>query len=146
MFHNSELTLRAASRNDFLLAITTAMLLAVFAALLSPMPASLLVIAVAFLSLHYCCLRWFEKRESNSRLIKINSGGELLLEDRYTGINTGALIGPQWSIRHIAVLRCSVENRIIYLVILKISQRPEQFRRLTVWLRHNSRNEGSQRP
>ncbi len=72
---------------------------------------------------------------------RINCNGDMLLGEQSGGFIVGSLSGTQWCSRYLAILRYKTADRVGYLVIFKVRQCPEQFRQLSVWLRHNSHNE-----
>lgn len=145
MFHDSELTLKAAGINDRLAATIVAYLLVLLSALISSN--TVLLISVnsfcIFFSYHYL-RRQGNRAETTGSIFRTNINGDLLLEQRSAGVIAGTLSGSQWCSRHMAILRYKAAGRVGHLLILKARQRPEQFRQLSVWLRHNSRNEGRQ--
>jgi len=145
MFHDSELTLKAAGRNDLLAAMIVAYILVFFAALLSPFPFWLILVnSFCIFFSYYYLWRQGNQSEATSSIFRTNTNGDLLLEQRSTCVIVGTLSGSQWCCRYMAILRYKAAGRIGHLMILKIRQQPEQFRQLSVWLRHNSRNEGRQ--
>lgn len=145
MFHDPELTLKAAGRNDFVVAMCVGYLLVLFSALLSSNAVLLISVNFCYIFFSYHYLRQQgDRAETTSRIFRTNANGDLLLEQRSAGVIVGTLSGSQWCSRYMAILRYKSAGRTGHLVILKVRQRPEQFRQLSVWLRHNSRNEGRQ--
>lgn len=154
MFHDTELTLKSASKSDYLIAMMIAYLLVVIAALLSSNAVLLISVnSFCFICSYHYYQRLNNRAEATSRVFRMNIDGNMLLEQRPVGVSAdvpadiiaGSLSGSQWCSRYMAILRYKTAGRIGHLVILKSWQRPEQFRQLSVWLRQNSRNEGRQR-
>lgn len=147
MFHDSEIVLRATGGNDFLPALAVVCFLVLMAALLNSN--TIWLISVIFLLIffsYYCYRRYGNGLGAISTTFRTNTNGDLLLERQSAPAIAGKLSGSQWCSRHMAVLRYKSLGRVGHLIILKMKQRPEQFRQLSVWLRHNSRNEGRREP
>ena len=145
MFHDSELELKAVGKNIFLPALAVTWFLALISAILSSNAIWLISVNCFFLCISYHCFKDSACRaETLCGSFIANAEGYLLLQRSPTATTAGKLSGSQWCSRHMVVLRYTSEGRVGHLVILKIQQKPEQFRQLSVWLRHNSRNEGKQ--
>ena len=147
MFHDTELKLKSVGRNDLLIVMVAAWLLALLAALISTNAVLLILInSLCFIFSYHYHQRLKNRAGAISHVFRMNPDGNMLLEQRSVGVLAvevgGSLSGPQWCSRYMAILRYKSGGRTGHLVILKFWQCPEQFRQLSVWLRHNSRNEG----
>lgn len=146
MFTDTELALATASKKDYRAALIAAGFLMLCAALNGSRPVWIITISIAVLLLSWLFHRQPGSRpDSTNKLLRLNSNGAMLLEDHAAGAIAGSLSGPQWCTRYLAILRYKAEGRVGHLLIFKVRQCPEQFRQLSVWLRHNSHNEGSLR-
>ena len=145
MFHDAELELKAAGKNIFLPALSLSFFLVLIPTFLSSNAIWLISVNCFFLCFSYHCFKDSACRaEPLCGSFFTNAKGDLLLQRSAAATVIGRLSGSQWCSRHMAVLRYKSVGRVGHLVILKIQQKPERFRQLSVWLRHNSRNEGKQ--
>lgn len=145
MFHDCELELEVTDNKDFLPLAMGGCSLGLIAAFSGPMSIWLILVNCFLLFFsYYIYMRPGNRDETMVNTLKTNINGDLLLEQLSVPVIFGQLSGSQWCSRYMAVLRYKAAGRIGHLVILKVKQHPDQFRQLSVWLRHNSRNEGRQ--
>ena len=145
MLHNTELELKAAGMKTFLPVFLVSLLLSLISAIFSSNAFFLISVNCLLVLIPYHYLkRSANQAKAVNQTFTANAEGDLCLEISMAAAKLGRLKGTQWCTRNLAVLRYQLAGKVGYLVILKFQQRPEQFRRLSVWLRHNSRNEGRQ--
>lgn len=134
------LTLKVASREDFILPVFTVALLSVFSALLSPQPV-LLVMLVLLVFATNRALRTLDLFKINNvkLTLVIFSDGRVKLKSEREDMIAGILDGQQWCTRHVAVLRISDrQGGVQKLVILSTQQQSaDVFRHLNMWLRQD---------
>jgi len=133
------LRLTVASRMDFFFPVCLLYLLVVIAALLSPQPVVLTVLAVAvFTAGRLASILGFYKTNNEKLTSVIFADGRVRLESGRGCLDAGILDGQQWCTRHLAVLRIANGNTRGNLLIMSFQQRDaSDFRRLSVWLRQN---------
>jgi hypothetical protein len=129
--------LNVSDRTDFFLPICALYLLVIVAALISPYP--ILLGLLAFLSFLAGWGKHILKlpKANNVKLTSvIFPDGRVQLESGQERVLAGFLNGQQWCTRHFAILQISDGNSIKKLFILSAQQRQNRdFRRLNMWLR-----------
>jgi len=123
---------------DFFLPLCLLQLLVVFAALLSPYPVLLALLAIVSFGAGWAVHILDLAKINNVKLTSvIFADGRVQLESNGERISAGILDGQQWCTSRLAVLRITDGDMTRKLVILSARQREAgDFRRLNVWLRH----------
>lgn len=139
MPEHAPIRLDVSDRTFFVLPVCALYLLAFAAALTSPHPLLLgLLAAVSFAAgwgPHILC---FSKANKVKLTSVIFPDGRVRLESGRERLIAGFLSGQQWCTRHFAILQISDGKSISRLFILSAQQRQQcDFRRLNMWLRHD---------
>jgi len=139
MLHNKPIKLTVSNRKDFDLAVFMLFLLAIVAALLSPFPALLTIIASLIFGAERIARIFIFSKTNNVELISIIfPGGRVRLESDREETVEGFLDGQQWCTRWLAVLRVSNADSTRKLVIRAAQQQGlDDYRRLKMWLRND---------
>ncbi len=139
MLHNKPLKLKVSNDRDLLVPVCVLHLLVVFAALLSPHPVVLTVLAVLIFGAGWVADTLKKSKPNNIELISvIFPDGRVRLESAQADTIEGVLEGQQWCTRWLAVLRVNIDDTTRKLVIQPSQQRQaDDFRRLNMWLRQN---------
>ena len=139
MLRNKPITLVVSNRKDFDLAVCMLYLLVILAALLSPFPVLLTVVASLLFGAERTVHSLIFAKTNNVKLISvIFPDGRVRLEsDREETIEV-FLDGQQWCTRWLAVLRVTNGDSNRKLVILAAQQQgTDDYRRLKMWLRND---------
>lgn len=132
------LTLTVANRRDFYFLMRVVLGLVLLAVLNSPIPFLQLSITFVFLAAAWQFpVILFAKMPLERVAISLAGNGELSIESNQGGPAEGVLSGTQWCNRYLAVLRFRSNNTVHHFVFFAACQRPDTFRQLCVWLRHN---------
>lgn len=139
MIHKTPIRLKVSTRKDFVLPLRMLNGLVVIAALISPHPFLLAVFAIMLFAAGWAApILGFPKTNSAELISIIFPDGRLRLESDRETIFEGFLNGQQWCSRRLAVLRITNGDKTRKLVIRTTQQQgPDDFRRLTVWLRQD---------
>jgi hypothetical protein len=143
MLHNKLIKLKIINKKDFVPFICLLYCLAVISALLSS-HAVVLTISVILL----CAVMWthlilnFSKSNNMELTSVIFADGRVRLESNKEDSIEGFLVGQQWYTRWLAVLQFS-DGEMTRKLVVKSAQQHEadDFRRLSMWLRHCSWND-----
>ena len=139
MLHNKPITLTVSNRKDFDLAVFMLYLLVVLAALLSPFPVLLTIVASLLFGAERTAHTFIFSRANNVKLIAIIfPDGRVRLESDWEETIEGFLDGQQWCTRWLAVLRVTKGDTTLKLVIRSAQQQgTDDYRRLNMWLRND---------
>ncbi len=138
MPYNRPLRLNVSGRKDFSILILAFFILAVVAAILSPEPVLLTLLVLSLFGAGWLALTLgFSKVNKVELMPVIFPDCRLRLESDHGPDVEGVLDGQQWCTRHVAVLRYIAEGKRQYLVLLSARQNPDDYRRLSVWLRQD---------
>lgn len=139
MLHNKPLKLKVSNKEDMLIPISVLQFLVVFAALVSPNPAALTILAILMTGAWWVADTLKKPKTNKLELILvIFPDGRVRLESAQSSIIEGFLDGQQWCTRWLAVLRVTHDDMTRKLVIQPAQQRrADDFRRLTMWLRQD---------
>ena len=136
---SASIELRVAGKSDFVLSFYLLFLAVILAAVLSPQPFYLTLLA----ALVFCAVRLvYTLYFNNINAVKLTSvifsdGRVKLISSRKDTIE-GFLDSQQWCTHWLAVLRVVSGGTIHRLVILSTQQqKADDFRRLNMWLRQN---------
>ena len=139
MPHNRPLRLKLASKKDFATAIRVLYGLIAVAVVLSPQPVVLTLSLLLFFGMAWIgrILGLYNVPNTNMTLIIFPDGHVRLKSDCEDKIE-GFLVGQQWCINRLAVLRINNGGTIKKLLILSAQQHSQDdYRRLNMWLRQD---------
>lgn len=147
MLQNKPLKLSVATARDFAVPLGIFSLLVLFAAALSPLPASSTLLAILLLSAGWSLyILRFLKVNSGILTAVIYADGQVCLQSEFEETRGGVLIGQQWSTNQLAVLRVGIDGIACTLIILGAQQaNASDFRRLTMWVRQGSYSGASEK-
>lgn len=137
MLLNQPLKLKVSDSEDFILYYRLLNLLVIFAALLSPYPMLLTLVAGLFSGVAWLVRTLKKSKTNNVELISvISADGRVQLESNREEIFKGFFDGQQWCIHRLAVLQISNGETTRRLIIRSSQQKgADDFRRLNMWLR-----------
>jgi hypothetical protein len=143
MLSNQPIRLIISNKRDFAPFIHLFYCLAVISALLSSHPVLVTVFMVLLCTAMWIYLILDFSKTNNIELISvIFSDGRVRLESNQEDTIEGFLDGQQWSTRWLAVLQFSDGEATRKLVVKSARQHEaDDFRRLSMWLRHCSWND-----
>ncbi len=139
MSFNRPLRLTVARKENFATPVRAVLLLALLAAILSPQPVSLSLLAIFIIGAGWVSpiLDFYKVSEVELALV-LFADGRVRLDTADDNVVEGFLSGQQWCTQRVAVLRASTAGEARYLLILPGQQDANAFRRLNAWLRQGT--------
>ena len=139
MLHKSPIRLKVSNSEDWGLPVWWVYLLVIPAALLSPHPVVLTLVAILLTGAVWTTRTLKLTKTNTVRLTSvIFPDGQVRLESNGEGKVAGIIDGQQWCTRWFAVLQFSNGNKTRRIIIRSSQQKElDDFRRLNIWLRQD---------
>jgi len=139
MLHKTPIRLKVSNSQDWGFPVCWVYLLLIPAALLSPHPVVLTLVATLLAGVVWTTFTLKFTKTNNIELTSIIfPDGQVRLESNAEGKVAGIIDGQQWCTRWFAVLRFSNGNKTRRIIIRSSQQQGmDDFRRLNIWLRQD---------